>query len=54
LVKNNPKEAWELFYEVKGKIVAKLLTLLSSSMKGSSFFLYTSLIKEEDLLVFGS
>ncbi|WP_026732811.1 MvdC family ATP-grasp ribosomal peptide maturase [Fischerella sp. PCC 9605] len=50
LVTNNPKEAREFFCEVKGKMVAKLLTPLSVSMKGSPFFLYTSAVKEEDLL----
>ncbi len=49
LVTNNPKKAREFFHEVKGKMVAKLLTPLSSSMKGSPFFLYTSAVKEQDL-----
>lgn len=50
LVTNNPESAREFFYEVKGKMVAKLLTPLSQSMSGSTFFLYTSAVKEEDLL----
>lgn len=50
LVTNNPSEAREFFSELKGKVVVKLLTPLSYSMKGSSFFLYTSKVKEEDLL----
>ncbi|MCF3605801.1 hypothetical protein L2E81_03685 [Planktothrix agardhii 1033] len=32
-----------------GKMVSKLLTALSRSMESTSFFLYTSLVKEEDL-----
>ncbi|MCF3609650.1 MvdC family ATP-grasp ribosomal peptide maturase, partial [Planktothrix agardhii 1033] len=32
-----------------GKMVSKLLTTLSRSMESTSFFLYTSLVKEEDL-----
>lgn len=50
LVTNNPESAREFFYEVKEKMVAKLLTPLSQSMSGSPFFLYTSAVKEEDLL----
>ena len=50
LVTNNPHDAREFFQQVEGKMVAKLLTPLSSSMEGSSFFLYTSAVKEEDLL----
>jgi MvdC family ATP-grasp ribosomal peptide maturase len=50
LVTNSAEEAREFFREVKGKMVAKLLTPLSQSMSGSSFFLYTSAVKEEDLL----
>jgi MvdC family ATP-grasp ribosomal peptide maturase len=50
LVSNDPQEARAFFQEVKGKIVAKLLTPLSLSMEGSSFFLYTSVVKEEDLV----
>ncbi|NEO02062.1 MAG: MvdC family ATP-grasp ribosomal peptide maturase, partial [Moorea sp. SIO3I7] len=37
------------FGEVEGKMVAKLLTPLSYGMEASSFFLYTSVVKEEDL-----
>lgn len=50
LVTNNPKEAQEFFQQVQGKMVAKLLTPLSQSMKNSPFFLYTSAVTEEDLL----
>lgn len=50
LVTNNPKLVREFFHTVKGKMVAKLLTPLSASMSGSAFFLYTSAVKEEDLL----
>lgn len=50
LVTNNPEEVREFFYDVGGKMVAKLLTPISYSMKSSPFFFYTSLVKEEDLL----
>ncbi|MEH2417718.1 MvdC family ATP-grasp ribosomal peptide maturase [Nostoc sp.] len=50
LVTNNPEEAREFFQRVKGKMVAKLLRPLSYSMEGSSFFMYTSAVKEEDLV----
>ena len=50
LVTNNPSEAREFFFKLEGKVVVKLLTPLSYSMKGSSFFLFTSKVKEEDLL----
>lgn len=50
VVTNLPEEARELFYNVNGKMIAKLLTPLSYSMEGSSFFLYTSAVQEKDLL----
>lgn len=50
VVTNLPEEARELFYNVNGKMVAKLLTPLSYSMESSSFFLYTSAVQEKDLL----
>ncbi|MBE9197603.1 MULTISPECIES: MvdC family ATP-grasp ribosomal peptide maturase [unclassified Nodularia (in: cyanobacteria)] len=50
LVTNNPKEAREFFQQVKGKMITKLLKPLSYGMEGSSFFMYTSTVKEEDLL----
>ncbi|MBW4614195.1 MAG: MvdC family ATP-grasp ribosomal peptide maturase [Desmonostoc vinosum HA7617-LM4] len=50
LVTNNPEAAREFFHDVNGKMIAKLLAPLSSGMEGSSFFLYTSSVKEEDLL----
>jgi len=49
LVTNHPQEARQFFRELEGKMVAKLLTPLSVGMESSSFFLYTSLVKEEDL-----
>ena len=49
LVTNHPEEARAFFPEVGGKMVAKLLTPLSYSMEGSSFFLYTSTVREQDL-----
>ena len=45
-----PQQAREFFGEVKGKMVAKLLRPLSYGMQASSFFMYTSALKEEDLL----
>lgn len=50
LITNNPKQAREFYQQVKGKMVAKLLRPLSYSMGNSSFFMYTSLVKEEDLI----
>ncbi|MEH2335612.1 MvdC family ATP-grasp ribosomal peptide maturase [Nostoc sp.] len=50
LVTNKAESAREFFGQVKGKMVSKLLTALSHSMEAnSSFFLYTSTVKEEDL-----
>ncbi|MBW4509386.1 MAG: MvdC family ATP-grasp ribosomal peptide maturase [Scytonematopsis contorta HA4267-MV1] len=49
LVTNIPEQVREFFLQVKGKMVAKLLTPLSQSMKGSQFFLYTTTVREEDL-----
>ncbi|MEC4813245.1 MAG: MvdC family ATP-grasp ribosomal peptide maturase [Scytonema sp. PMC 1069.18] len=50
LVTNDAEEAREFFYQVEGKMIAKLLTPLSTSMKGSPFFMYTSAVQEHDLL----
>ena len=49
LITNNPQQARSFFQEVKGKMVAKLLTPLSTSMEGSSFFVYTNAVREQDL-----
>ncbi|MEJ1934847.1 MvdC family ATP-grasp ribosomal peptide maturase, partial [Nostoc sp. NIES-2111] len=50
LVTNKAEAAREFFGQVNGKMVSKLLTALSRSMEAnSSFFLYTSTVKEEDL-----
>ncbi|MBD2440609.1 MvdC family ATP-grasp ribosomal peptide maturase [Nostoc sp. FACHB-110] len=50
LVTNKAEAAREFFKQVNGKMVSKLLTTLSYSMEAnSSFFLYTSTVKEEDL-----
>ncbi len=50
LVTNKAEAAREFFHQVNGKMVSKLLTALSYSMQAnSSFFLYTSTVKEEDL-----
>lgn len=50
LVTNDPQQVRQFFQEVEGKMVTKLLTPLSTSMEGSSFFLYTSAVREEDLV----
>lgn len=50
LVTNNPQEVRQFFYDVGGKMITKLLTPISYSMKGSPLFFYTSVVKEEDLL----
>lgn len=50
LVTNDPQQAREFFQEVEGRMVAKLLTPLSTSMEGSSFFVYTSAVRESDLV----
>ncbi|MBU7585505.1 MAG: MvdC family ATP-grasp ribosomal peptide maturase [Nostoc sp. TH1S01] len=50
LVTNKAEAAREFFRQVNSKMVSKLLTPLSRSMEAnSSFFLYTSIVKEEDL-----
>lgn len=49
LITNSAEDAREFFSTVQGKMVTKLLTPLSYSMQGSSFFMYTSVVKEEDL-----
>ncbi|MBD2452291.1 MvdC family ATP-grasp ribosomal peptide maturase [Nostoc sp. FACHB-152] len=50
LITNDPKQAREFYQQVEGKMIAKLLRPLSYSMEGSSFFMYTSAVKEEDLI----
>ncbi|XWK88459.1 MAG: MvdC family ATP-grasp ribosomal peptide maturase [Phormidium sp.] len=50
LITNKAEAAREFFQQVKGKMVSKLLTALSRSMEQPAFFLYTSVVKEEDLL----
>jgi MvdC family ATP-grasp ribosomal peptide maturase len=50
LVTNDPQLARKFFQEVEGRMVAKLLTPLSVSMEGSSFFVYTSAVREQDLV----
>lgn len=49
LVTNKAESAREFFHQVNGKMVSKLLTPLSRTMEYTSFFLYTSVVKEEDL-----
>lgn len=50
LITNDPEAVREFFQQVKGKMVTKLLTALSYSMEYTPFFLYTSIVKEDDLL----
>ena len=49
LVTNKAESAREFFQQVNGKMVSKLLTALSRTMESTSFFVYTSKVKEEDL-----
>ncbi len=49
LITNKADSAREFFQQVNGKMVSKLLTTLSRTMEFTSFFLYTSKVKEEDL-----
>ncbi|MEH2034119.1 MAG: MvdC family ATP-grasp ribosomal peptide maturase [Nostoc sp.] len=50
VITNKAESAREFFHQVNGKMVSKLLTAISRSMEAnSSFFLYTSAVKEEDL-----
>ena len=49
LVTNKAEAAREFFHQVNGKMVSKLLTPLSRTMESTSFFLYTSVVKESDL-----
>jgi MvdC family ATP-grasp ribosomal peptide maturase len=49
LVTNKAEAAREFFQHVNGRMVSKLLTALSRSMEPTSFFLYTNIVKEEDL-----
>ncbi|KYC42740.1 MvdC family ATP-grasp ribosomal peptide maturase [Scytonema hofmannii PCC 7110] len=49
LITNKAEAVREFFQHVNGRMVSKLLTALSRSMEPTSFFLYTSVVKEEDL-----
>jgi glutathione synthase/RimK-type ligase-like ATP-grasp enzyme len=49
LVTNDAKRVRTFFQELKGVMVAKLLTPVSVSMDGSSPFVYTNAVREEDL-----
>jgi MvdC family ATP-grasp ribosomal peptide maturase len=49
LVTNDPAAAHQFFGENEGRVVAKLLRPLTVSMNAPSLFVYTSLVKEEDL-----
>jgi len=49
LVTNDPDAARQFFAETEGRMVAKLLRPLTVSMNAPSLFVYTSLVREEDL-----
>jgi MvdC family ATP-grasp ribosomal peptide maturase len=49
LVTNDPAAARQFFAENEGRVVAKLLRPLTVSMKAPTLFVYTSLVREEDL-----
>ena len=49
LVTNDPAATRQFFAENEGQVVAKLLRPLTVSMNAPSLFVYTSLVKEEDL-----
>ncbi|TAE58242.1 MAG: MvdC family ATP-grasp ribosomal peptide maturase [Nostocales cyanobacterium] len=49
LITNKAEAAREFFQQVNGKMVSKLLTTLTRTMHPTSFFMYTSTVKEEDL-----
>lgn len=49
LVTNDPAAARQFFAETEGRMVAKLLRPLTVSMNAPSLFVYTSLVREEDL-----
>ncbi|MBL1202233.1 MAG: MvdC family ATP-grasp ribosomal peptide maturase [Nostoc sp. GBBB01] len=50
LVTNDPQQAREFFQQVNKKMITKLLRPLSYGMQASAFFMYTSVVKEEDLI----
>ena len=50
LVTNNPDRVREFYVAVGDRMIAKLLTPLSTGMQGSKFFMYTSQVKPDDLL----
>ena len=50
LVTNDSKQVQAFFQELEGAMITKLLTSLSFSMEGSGPFIYTSRVREEDLL----
>jgi MvdC family ATP-grasp ribosomal peptide maturase len=49
LITNDPDELKEFFSREKGEIIAKMLTPLTSSMTGTSFFMYTNQVSEDYL-----
>ena len=49
LVTNDPAAARQFFDETEGQMVAKLLRPLTVSMTAAPLFVYTSLVREEDL-----
>lgn len=49
LITNNPADLKKFYHDLSGEVVVKMLTSLSSSMKGSSFFMYTSKVEPEHI-----
>lgn len=49
IVTNNPTDLYTFYHSHKGRIVTKMMTALSSSMTGSSFFVSTSKVLPEHL-----
>ena len=49
LITNNGEDLKDFFNQQNGNIVMKMMTTLSATMEGSSFFLYTQKITEADL-----
>jgi glutathione synthase/RimK-type ligase-like ATP-grasp enzyme len=49
LITNNPQEVKDFFHHLKGNVVSKMLTPLTTSMSGNTPFVYTNRLKEEDL-----
>ncbi len=49
VVTNDPTQARQLFHELHGQVIAKLLTPFAQSMDGSAPFVYTNRVQASDL-----